>query len=205
MWQTAFPILCLFANPNAHQPAVDLRIESAPTEIAASSPFIRVDTLPNASGIVRRMEIAVREGATYFAVISASYDGECPTEKVLVAPRYKYDFLGLLWPTEKRRIVSIVASEGESPQRDDTPTAETYSLSFGSRSKITYVMQLSTDRLPQLFLRDQDEHYRREFDHIVAYYRGVSVIGVLALVLLGIFVISFCRHQYRDNQNAGIV
>lgn len=204
MWQTAIPILCLFANPYA-QPAVDLRVESAPTEIAASSPVIRVDTLPSASGIVRHMEIAVREGATYFAVISATYDGECPTERVLVAPRYKYDFIGLLWPTEKPRIVSIIASEGEIPQRDDTPTAETYSLSFGPRSKITYVMQLGTKDLPRLLLRDEDEHYRSEFDRIVAYYRGVSVIGVLAIVFLGIFVIIFWRDQYRGSQIARII
>jgi len=91
---------------------------------------------------------------------------------------------GLLWPDlGLSRIVSITSS-GDRPDRQDSATADIFRITLDPGSVMTYVMELRTDKLTQLYLWEPDA-YKDKINSITLFYGIViGIAGLLALFLL---------------------
>src|SRR5882724_6573025 len=175
-------------NVRLDAPAIDLTdaIERQRTE----NPRIQVSTAPGADGIVRRVEVPAREGGTNWAVIALANNSDEQIDRLLVAPHYRLVGSNLLWPDlGQSRIVAVTPSSGDRPDRVDNPTADIYRLTLDPGSVVTYVVELRTDRLPQLYLWEPDA-YKDKINSFTLYHGIViGIAGLLALFLTILFVV----------------
>jgi diguanylate cyclase (GGDEF)-like protein/PAS domain S-box-containing protein len=175
-------------NVRTDVPAIDLTdaIERQHTE----NPRIQVSTAPGPDGIVRRVEVPAREGNTNWAVIALANNSDDQIDRLLVAPHYRLVGSNLLWPDlGKSRIVTITPSTGDRPDKVDNPTADIYRITLDPGSVVTYVIELSTDRLPQLYLWEPDA-YKDKVNSFTLYHGIViGIAGLLALFLTILFVV----------------
>ena len=194
----AIIVLCLLGTSTARAveavnvrtdvPAIDLTeaIERQHTETAR----IQVSTAPGPDGIVRRVEVPAREGSTNWAVIALANNSDDQIDRLLVAPHYRLVGSNLLWPDlGKSRIVTITPSSGDRPDKIDNPTADIYRVTLDPGSVVTYVIELSTERLPQLYLWEPDS-YKDKVNSFTLYHGIViGIAGLLALFLTILFVV----------------
>ena len=90
---------------------------------------------------------------------------------------------GLFWPDlGLSRIVTITPSSGERPERQDSATADIFRITLDPGTVITFVAELRTDQLPQLYLWEPD-----------AYKDKVNSLHALP------------RHRHRHRRPAGAV
>ena len=175
-------------NVRIDAPAIDLTdvVERQKTE----TDRIQVSTAPGPDGIVRRIEVRGREGSTNWAVVALANNSDEQIERLLVAPHYRLVDSGLLWPDlGLSRIVNVTPSAGDRPDREDTASADVYRLTLDPGTVITYVMELRTDRLPQLYLWEPNA-YKDKVNSFTLYYGIViGIAGLLALFLTILFVV----------------
>jgi diguanylate cyclase (GGDEF)-like protein/PAS domain S-box-containing protein len=175
-------------NVRLDAPAIDLTevVERQRTE----NDRIQVSTAPAADGIVRRVEVRAREASTNWAVVALANNSDEQIERLLVAPHYRLVDSGLLWPDlGLARIVNVTPSSGDRPDREDNAGADVYRLTLDPGTVITYVMELRTDRLPQLYLWEPNA-YKDKVNSFTLYYGIViGIAGLLALFLTILFVV----------------
>jgi diguanylate cyclase (GGDEF)-like protein/PAS domain S-box-containing protein len=175
-------------NVRTDVPAIDLTdaIERQHTE----TPRIQVSTAPGPDGIVRRVEVPARENNTNWAVIALANNSDDQIDRLLVAPHYRLVGSNILWPDlGKTRIVTITPSSGDRPDKLDNATADIYRITLDPGSVVTYVIELSTDRLPQLYLWEPDA-YKDKVNSFTLYHGIViGIAGLLALFLTILFVV----------------
>jgi diguanylate cyclase (GGDEF)-like protein/PAS domain S-box-containing protein len=175
-------------NVRTDVPAIDLTdaIERQHTE----TPRIQVSTAPGPDGIVRRVEVPARGGGTSWAVIALANNSDDQIDRLLVAPHYRLVGSNLLWPDlGKSRIITITPSTGDRPDKIDNPTADIYRITLDPGSVVTYVIELSADRLPQLYLWEPDA-YKDKVNSFTLYHGIViGIAGLLALFLTILFVV----------------
>ena len=58
-------------------------------------------------------------------------------------------------------MVGITPSSGERPERQDSPTADIFRVTLDPGTVITYIAELRTDKLPQLYLWEPDSYKDR--------------------------------------------
>jgi hypothetical protein len=144
---------------------------------------IVVPTAPAADGIARRMEVRGEKG-THWAVVALANNGEEQIDRLLVAPRFKLDSVGLLVPVSAQsNIVAVTPSSGERPKPVFADTDDVYRLTLDPASVVTYAIELRSDRVPPLYLWDGDAYYRAKFASITLYYRIAVVIATLLLLI----------------------
>jgi diguanylate cyclase (GGDEF)-like protein/PAS domain S-box-containing protein len=153
---------------------------------------IQVSTAPGADGIVRRIEVQAKSVGTRpsWIVFALTNDTDEQIERLLVAPHFRLVGSGVLWPDlGATRIASITASQGISPEREDTPDADAFRITLDPGATITYVAELRTPNLPQLYLWDLDS-YKDKLTSLTL-YRGIviGISGLLALFLTIVFVV----------------
>src|SRR2546421_5927975 len=175
-------------NVRLDVPAIDLT--DAVEHQRTDTDRIQVSTAPGADGIVRRIEVRSREANNNWVVFALANNGDEQIDRLIVAPHYRMVGSGLLWPDlGLSRIVGITPSSGDRPERQDSPNSDIFRITLDPGSVVTFVMEMRTDRLPQLYLWEP-EAYKDKINSFTLYYGIViGIAGLLALFLTILFVV----------------
>ncbi len=153
---------------------------------------IQVSTAPGADGIVRRIEVNAQErsSGSDWVVFALANNSDEQIDRVLVAPHFRLSGSGLFWPDlGASRIASITPSQGLAPERQPSQEADVFRITLDPGAIVTFVAELRTPNLPQLYLWDADAYK----DQVNSYtlFRGIvlGIAGLLALMLTVVFVI----------------
>ncbi len=175
-------------NVRVDTPAIDLT--SATEQVTTTTDRIQVSTAPGADGIVRRIEVRAREGGTHWAVFALTNNGDEQIDRLIVVPHYRMVGSGLFWPDlGLSRIVAITPSTGDRPLRQESHTADIFRVTLDPGTVITFVAEMRTEKLPQIYLWDPDA-YKDKVNSFTLYYGIViGIAGLLALFLTILFVV----------------
>ncbi len=152
---------------------------------------IQVSTAPGPDGIVRRIEVGAREAGSRpnWIVFALTNDTDEQIERLLVAPHFRLQGSGFIWPDlGSTRISAITASQGFPPEAEDSADADVFRLTLDPGTTVTYVAELRNPNLPQLYLWQPDA-YKDKVTSLTL-YRGIviGIAGLLALFLTIVFV-----------------
>jgi diguanylate cyclase (GGDEF)-like protein/PAS domain S-box-containing protein len=175
-------------NVHSDTPAIDLTdaVEFQHTE----GDRIQASTAPAADGIIRRIEVRARNGGNNWAVFALANNGDEQIDRLVVAPHYRMVGSGLLWPDlGLSRIVYITPSSGDPPERQDNASAGVFRITLDPGTVITFVAELRTEHVPQLYLWEPDA-YKDKLNSLTL-YQGIviGIAGLLALFLTILFVV----------------
>jgi diguanylate cyclase (GGDEF)-like protein/PAS domain S-box-containing protein len=175
-------------NVRLDAPAIDLT--EAVERPRTDGDRVQVSTAPGPDGIIRRIEVRGREGGNSWAVFALTNNSDEQIDRLIVVPHYRMVGSGMFWPDlGLSRVVGITPSSGERPDRQDSPTADIFRITLDPGSVITYVMELRSDALPQLYLWEPDA-YKDKVNSFTLYYGIViGIAGLLALFLTILFVV----------------
>ena len=175
-------------NVRLDAPAIDLT--GALERPTADGDIIQVSTAPGPDGIVRRIGVRAREGGTNWAVFALANSSDEQIDRLIVVPHYRMVGSGLFWPDlGLSRIVNITPSSGDRPDRQDSATADIFRITLDPGTVITFVAELRTDKLPQIYLWEPDA-YKDKINSFTLYYGIViGIAGLLALFLTILFVV----------------
>ena len=170
--------------------AIDLT--KAVERYSAQGDRIQVSTAPAADGIVRRIEVSALEPGAQPAwiVFALTNDSDEQLTRLIVAPHFRFVGSGLIWPDlGSSRITTITASQGSAPEREDNPEADVFRLTLDPGTTVTYVAELRTPNLPQLYLWEPDAF--KDKSTSLTLYEGIliGIAGLLALFLTIVFVV----------------
>src|SRR5215217_408886 len=169
-------------------PAIDLTAILDPQR--SDTDRIQVSTAPGTDGIVRRIEVRAREGGQNWVVFALANNTDDQLDRLIVAPHYRIVSSGLLWPDlGLSRIATITPSTGDRPERQESATADIFRITLDPGAVITFVAELRTDKLPQLYLWEPDAY--KDKVNSFTLYQGIviGISGLLALVLTILFVV----------------
>jgi diguanylate cyclase (GGDEF)-like protein/PAS domain S-box-containing protein len=177
--------------------AVSVRSDSPAIDLTGILEFqksdtdrIQVSTAPGTDGIVRRIEVRAREGGTNWVVFALANNTDDQIDRLIVAPHYRIVSSGLLWPDlGLSRIATITPSTGDRPERQENPITDIFRVTLDPGSVVTFVVELRTDKLPQLYLWEP-EAYKDKVNSFTL-YQGIviGIAGLLSLVLTILFVV----------------
>jgi diguanylate cyclase (GGDEF)-like protein len=170
--------------------ALDL---TATTEIYTNQgEAFQVSTAAGADGIRRRIEVrsASETHQGDWAVFALANVSEEQLERVIVAPHFRLVDSQIFWPDlGSQRISAITPSEGFSLDRMASPDADVFRITLNPGATITFVAELATPSLPQIYLWQPDAYK----DQVNAFtlYRGIvlGIAGLLAVFLTILFVV----------------
>lgn len=170
--------------------ALDL---TATTEIyTGRGEAFQVSTAPGTDGIVRRIE--VRSSADNhqgdWAVFALANVSEEQLDRVIVAPHFRLVNSKIFWPDlGSQRILSITPSEGFALDRQPSEEADVFRITLNPGSVITFVAELATPDLPQMYLWEPDAY--KDTVNAFTLYRGIvlGIAGLLAVFLTILFVV----------------
>jgi diguanylate cyclase (GGDEF)-like protein/PAS domain S-box-containing protein len=151
---------------------------------------VQVSTAPGADGIIRRIEVRAREAGANWAVFALANSSDEQIDRLIVVPHYQMAGSGLLWPDlGLSRVVAITPSSGDRPDRQDSATADIFRVTLDPGSVITFVAELRTNKLPQVYLWEP-EAYKDKVNSFTLYHGIViGIAGLLALFLTILFVV----------------
>jgi diguanylate cyclase (GGDEF)-like protein/PAS domain S-box-containing protein len=168
-------------------PAIDLT--DAAERHRTDSDRILVSAAPGPDGIIQRMDVRAREGNNNWAVFALANSGDEQIERLIVVPHYRMVGSGVFWPDLGRSRVASITSSGERPDRQDSATADIFRVTLDPGSVMTYVLELRTGKLNQLYLWEP-EAYKDKVNSITLYHGIViGIAGLLALFLTILFVV----------------
>jgi diguanylate cyclase (GGDEF)-like protein/PAS domain S-box-containing protein len=148
-----------------------------------------VSAAPGPDGIIRRMDVRAREGNTNWAVFALANSGDEQIERLIVVPHYRMVGSGVFWPDLGRSRVASITSSGERPDRQDGATDDIFRITLDPGSVMTYVLELRTDKLNQLYLWEPAA-YKDKVNSLTLYHGIViGIAGLLALFLTILFVV----------------
>ncbi|RDJ23637.1 EAL domain-containing protein [Bosea caraganae] len=153
---------------------------------------IQISTAPGPDGIVRRIAVRARESGARpdWIVFALTNDSDEQIDRLLVAPFHRLIGSGVIWPDlGDTRIEAITASQGLRPEREESPDADVFMITLDPGTTVTFVAELKSPNLPQLYLFEQ-EAYRQKTNGLTL-YKGIiiGIAGLLALFLTIIFVV----------------
>jgi diguanylate cyclase (GGDEF)-like protein/PAS domain S-box-containing protein len=153
---------------------------------------VQVSTAPGADGIVRRIEVRSNEagGNSYWVYFALSNNGDEQIDRLLVAPHFRLANSGLLIPDlGASRIAAVTPSQGFAPDRQASQEADVFRITLDPGAIVTFVAELRTPVLPQLYLWDPD-NYKDSINSFTLYHGIVlGISGLLALFLTIVFVV----------------
>ncbi len=170
--------------------AIDLT--NAVEKHASQGDRLQVSTAPGSDGIVRRIEVGAKEPGTRpsWIVFALTNDTDEQIERLIVAPHFRLQGSGLIWPDlGATRISTITASQGFPPEQEESSDADVFRLTLDPGTTVTYVAELRTPNLPQLYLWEPDA-YKDKVTSLTL-YKGIviGIAGLLALFLTIVFVV----------------
>lgn len=153
---------------------------------------VQVSTAPGADGIVRRIEVRSNEagGTSYWVSFALTNNGDEQIDRLLVAPHFRLANSGLLIPDlGASRIATVTPSQGFAPERQPSQEADVFRITLDPGAVVTFVAELRTPVLPQLYLWDPD-NYKDAINSYTLYHGIVlGISGLLALFLTIVFVV----------------
>ncbi|MBV2184989.1 MAG: sensor domain-containing phosphodiesterase, partial [Rhizobium sp.] len=188
-----FSSLALAAEPvkiARDDTALDL---TATTEIYANQGnAFQVSTAAGTDGIRRRIEVRASspEHQGDWAVFALANVSEEQLERVIVAPHFRLAGSRMFWPDlGSQRIISITPSEGFALDRVPSPDADVFRITLNPGAVITFVAELATPNLPQIYLWEPDAY--KDTVNAFTLYRGIvlGIAGLLAVFLTILFVV----------------
>ncbi len=189
--------LLLAAQPSRAVEAVNVRLGASAIDLTDATELqktdgdrIQVSTAPGPDGIVRRIEVRARERNTNWAVFALTNNSDEQIDRVIVVPHYRMVGSGLFWPDlGLSRLAGITPSSGDRPVRQENTTADIFRVTLDPGTVITFVAELRTDKLPQIYLWEPDA-YKDKVNSFTLYYGIViGIAGLLALFLTILFVV----------------
>jgi diguanylate cyclase (GGDEF)-like protein/PAS domain S-box-containing protein len=186
-----------FASPVGAVEAVNVRADVAAIDLTdavermtTEGDRIQVSTAPGTDGIVRRIEVRAREAGTNWAVFALANSSDEQLDRLIVVPHYQMVGSKILWPDlGQSRIVNVTPSAGDRPDRQDSATADIFRITLDPGTVITYVAELRTSKLPQIYLWEPDS-YKDKVNSFTLYHGIViGIAGLLALFLTILFVV----------------
>jgi len=188
----------LLATPAARAvESVNVRLDAAAIDLTAATERlhtdtdrIQVSTAPGADGIVRRIEVRAREGNNNWAVFALTNNSDEQIDRLIVVPHYRMVGSGLIWPDlGLSRIAGITPSSGDRPLRQESTTSDIFRVTLDPGTVITFVAELRTDKLPQIYLWEPD--FYKDKVNSFTLYQGIviGIAGLLALFLTILFVV----------------
>src|SRR5271169_4033881 len=188
----------LFGASAAHAvDAVNVRTDAAAIDLTDAVEFqhtdsgrVQVSTAPGPDGIIRRIEVRSREAGTNWAVFALANNGDEQIDRLIVAPHYRMVGSGLIWPDlGLSRLVYITPSSGDPPERQENAAADVFRITLDPGTVITFVAELRTGNLPQLYLWEPDAY--KDKVNSLTLYQGIviGIAGLLALFLTILFVV----------------
>jgi len=193
----AVVIASLAASPARAVEAVNVRIDVPAIDLGdaverqtTDGDRIQVSTAPGADGIIRRIEVRAREAGTNWAVFALANSSDEQIDRLIVVPHYQMAGSGLLWPDlGLSRVVAVTPSSGDRPDRQDSATADIFRITLDPGTVITFVAELRTNKLPQIYLWEPDA-YKDKVNSFTLYHGIViGIAGLLALFLTILFVV----------------
>jgi len=187
----------LAAAPARAVEAVNVRLDTPAIDLTAATEMektqtdrVQVSTAPAPDGIVRRIEVRAREGGNNWAVFALTNTSDQQIDRLIVVPHYRMVGSGLFWPDlGLSRIVAITPSSGDRPVQEANTTSDIFRVTLDPGTVITFVAELRTDKLPQIYLWDPDA-YKDKINSFTLYYGIViGIAGLLALFLTILFVV----------------
>ena len=169
-------------------PAIDLT--AVLEHLRSETDRVQVSTAPGTDGIVRRIEVRAREGGQNWVVFALANNTDDQLDRLIVAPHYRIVSSGLFWPDlGLSRIATITPSVGDRPDRQESATADVFRITLDPGAVVTFIAELRTDKLPQLYLWEP-EAYKDKVNSFTL-YQGIviGISGLLALVLTILFVV----------------
>ena len=170
--------------------ALDL---TATTEIYTNQgEAFQVSTAAGADGIRRRIEVrsSSPEHQGDWAVFALANVSEEQLEHVIVAPHFRLSGSRMFWPDlGSQRIMAITPSEGFALDRVPSPDADVFRITLNPGTVITFVAELATPELPQIYLWEPDAY--KDTVNAFTLYRGIvlGIAGLLAVFLTILFVV----------------
>jgi diguanylate cyclase (GGDEF)-like protein/PAS domain S-box-containing protein len=187
----------LMAAPARAVEAINVRLDVSAIDLTAATELkktdtdrIQVSTAPGSDGIVRRIEVRAREGGTNWAVFALTNNSDQQFDRLIVVPHYRMVGSGLFWPDlGLSRLVAVTPSSGDRPVRQESTTADVFRVTLDPGTVITFVAELRTAKLPQIYLWEPDA-YKDKVNSFTLYYGIViGIAGLLALFLTILFVV----------------
>jgi len=188
-WFTTSPVRAVEAvNVRVDIAAIDLT--DAVEHLKSDGGRITVSTAPGSDGIVRRLEVPAREVGTNWATIALANSSDEQIDRLIVVPHYQMVGSKILWPDlGLSRVVNMTPSAGDRPDRQDSATADIFRITLDPGNVVTYIMELRTDKLPQIYLWEPDT-YKDKVNSFTLYHGIViGIAGLLALFLTILFVV----------------
>ncbi|AXK81064.1 EAL domain-containing protein [Pseudolabrys taiwanensis] len=185
----AVPVRAVEAvNVRVDAPAID--ITAATERLKTETDRIQVSTAPGPDGIVRRIEVRARESNNNWAVFALTNNSDEQIDRLIVVPHYRMVGSGLIWPDlGLSRVAAITPSSGDRPVRQENTTSDVFRVTLDPGTVITFVAELRTDNLPQIYLWEPDA-YKDKINSFTLYYGIViGIAGLLALFLTILFVV----------------
>jgi len=199
-WVTAVAVALALASAATHALAVEsvnVRVDASAIDLTAATERlktegdrIQVSTAPGTDGIVRRIEVRAREGNTNWAVFALTNNSDEQIDRLIVVPHYRMVGSGLIWPDLGiSRVVGFTPSSGDRPVRQESNTSDIFRVTLDPGTVITFVAELRTDRLPQIYLWEPDAY--KDKVNSLTLYQGIviGIAGLLALFLTILFVV----------------
>ena len=165
-------------------PAVDL--------YSGQGESFQVTTVPAADGVVRRFEVeaATASGSGNWAVFALANNTDEQLDRLVVAPHFKLPGSGIISPDlGSRRITAITPSVGSALERQESTEADLFFVTIDPGSIVTFVAELSSDRLPEIRLWEPNAY--KDTLNSFTLYRGIvlGIAGLLAVFLTILFVV----------------
>lgn len=170
--------------------ALDL---TATTEIYTNQgAAFQVSTAAGADGIRRRIEVRSSSDTHQgdWAVFALANVSEEQLERVIVAPHFRLSGSKMFWPDlGSQRIMAITPSEGFALDRVPSPDADVFRITLNPGTVITFVAELASPNLPQIYLWEPDVY--KDTVNAFTLYRGIvlGIAGLLAVFLTILFVV----------------
>ena len=173
-WRLLIVLLALAAGLSPAKAIESVRVPIESQAIDLSKAFetyhsdkdrLLVSTAPGSDGIVRRIEVRARDEGTRpdWIVFALTNDTSEQMERLLVAPHFRLVGSGVIWPDlGSSRISAVTASEGFPIERDENVDADVFRLTLEPGTTVTYVAELRTPNLPQLYLWEPEAYKRHQ-------------------------------------------
>lgn len=166
---------------------------TATTDIYANQgEAFQVSTAPGSDGIRRRIEVqaSTPNHQGDWAVFALANVSEEQLERVIVAPHFRLVNSKVIWPDlGSQRIDAITPSEGFALDRVPSADADVFRITLNPGSVVTFVAELATPSLPQIYLWEPDAY--KDTINSFTLYRGIvlGIAGLLAVFLTILFVV----------------
>ena len=151
---------------------------------------LQVETAPAADGMTGRIAVTAKTPGTNpnWIVFALTNQTDKPIERWLTAERYNIIGSGAIWPDlDARRIEAVTPSIGYVPERIKSDRADIFRITLEPGQTITYVAELSSERVARVFLWKPLEYELTSRDRLLFNGIMLGLTGLLAIFLTAIF------------------